>query len=160
METDQLVTISESANLKLKELLNEHSDQGSYLRMMIMPNSNGSYQYALGIEEIEGDGDLLIENTGDIKVLVDSNAVELIKGTEIDYVDGLMRSGFVISNENLPVASGGGCGGGGGGCDCGNGGGGGCGNGGGGGGGCGGGGGGCGCGNNGGDGGGGGCGGH
>ena len=147
METDQLVTISESANLKLKELLHEHSEQGSYLRMMLMPNSNGGYQYALGIEETEGDTDLLVEGTGDIKVLIDSNAVELIKGTEIDYVDGLMRSGFVITNANLPVESGGGCGGGGG---CG------CGNNGGGGGGCGGnGGGGCACGN-----GGGGCGGH
>ena len=158
MATDQLVTISESANLKLKELLNEHSDQGSYLRMMIMPNSNGGYQYALGIEETEGDGDLLVDGTGDIKVLIDSNAVELIKGTEIDYVDGLMRSGFVISNVNLPVSSGGGgCGSGGGGCGCGNGGGGGgCGSNGGGGGGCGSDGGGCACGN----GGGGGCGGH
>lgn len=157
MATEQLVTISESANLKLKELLNEHSDQGSYLRMMIMPNSNGGYQYALGIEETEGDGDLLVDGTGDIKVLIDSNAVELIKGTEIDYVDGLMRSGFVISNVNLPVSSGGGgCGSGGGGCGCGNGGGGGCGSNGGGGGGCGSDGGGCACGN----GGGGGCGGH
>ena len=154
MATDQLVTISESANLKLKELLNEHSDQGSYLRMMIMPDSNGGYQYALGIEETEGDGDLLVDGTGDIKVLIDSNAVELIKGTEVDYVDGLMRSGFVISNANLPVSSGGGgCGSGG--CGCGSGGGGGCGSGGGGGG-CGSDGGGCACGN----GGGGGCGGH
>lgn len=152
METDQLVTISETANLKLKELLDEHSDQGSYLRMMIMPNSNGGYQYALGIEETEGDGDLLVQGTGDIKVLIDSNTVELIKGTEVDYVDGLMRSGFVITNANLPVASGGGCGSGG--CGCGNdGGGGGCGSSGGGG--CGSGGGGCACGN-----GGGGCGGH
>ena len=154
MATDQLVTISESANLKLKELLNEHSDQGSYLRMMIMPDSNGGYQYALGIEETEGDGDLLVDGTGDIKVLIDSNAVELIKGTEVDYVDGLMRSGFVISNANLPVSSGGGgCGSGG--CGCGSGGGGGCGSSGGGGG-CGSDGGGCACGN----GGGGGCGGH
>mgnify|MGYP001220440415 CR=1 FL=1 len=121
MDNDQLVTISEAADLKLKELLDEHSDQGSYLRMMIMPNSQGGYQYALGIEENEGDGDLLIDGTGDIKVLIDSNASELIKGTEIDYVDGLMRSGFVISNPNLPVSSGGGgCGGGGGGCACGN----------------------------------------
>jgi len=158
MATDQLVTISESANLKLKELLNEHSDQGSYLRMMIMPNSQGGYQYALGIEETEGDGDLLVDGTGDIKVLIDSNAVELIKGTEVDYVDGLMRSGFVISNPNLPASSGGGgCGGGGGGCGCGSGGGGGCGSSdSGSGGGCGSGGGGCACGS----GGGGGCGGH
>ena len=139
MATDQLVTISDSANLKLKELLNEHSDQGSYLRMMIMPNSQGGYQYALGIEETEGDGDLLVDGTGDIKVLIDSNTVELIKGTEVDYVDGLMRSGFVISNPNLQASSGGGgcgssdsgsgggCGSGGGGCACGSGGGGGCG---------------------------------
>ena len=41
MATDQLVTISDSANLKLKELLNEHSD-GAVVGSTIFKNMNES----------------------------------------------------------------------------------------------------------------------
>ena len=87
-------------------------------RVCLIQISIGSVPYLIDPLDVED-----MEPLG--KVLIDSNAVELIKGTEVDYVDGLMRSGFVISNPNLPASSGGGgCGGGGGGCGCGSGGGG------------------------------------
>ena len=54
-----------------------------------------------------------IEN---LTVLVDSESAPLVEGAQIDYIEGLMRSGFVISNPNVEFA-GGGCGGGG--CACG-----------------------------------------
>ena len=56
-------------------------------------------------------------------MLVDSESAPLVDGAQIDYMEGLMRSGFVISNPNVEFAGGGGCGGGGGGCACGGGGG-------------------------------------
>jgi iron-sulfur cluster assembly accessory protein len=100
------------------------------LRVMVSPGSNGGVQYMLGAEKEAKEDDLVIE-TETVRVLVDAESAPLIEGAQIDYVDGLMRSGFVISNPNFQ-------GGGGGGCGCGGGGGGGCGGGGGGGG--------CGCG--------------
>jgi len=148
--TTGLLEVSEIAAQKLIEILKEQSDEGGMLRIMVTPSPNGGFQHVLGVETEPKDEDLVIEAHG-VKVIVDGESAPLLEGAEIDYVDGLMRSGFVISNPNIEQ-SGGGCGGGGG-CGCG-GGGGGCG-GGGGGCGCGGGGGGCGCG-----GGGGGCGGH
>ncbi|KAA1305912.1 MAG: hypothetical protein EGP03_01415, partial [SAR202 cluster bacterium] len=96
--------------------------------------------HVLGVESEPKDEDIVIE-AHSIKVVIDGESAPLLEGAEIDYVDGLMRSGFVISNPNIEH-SGGGCGSGGG-CACGGGGGGGCGAGGGG---CGSGGGGCGCG--------------
>ena len=47
----------------------------------------------------------------------------MYKRQNIDYVEGMQRSGFVISNPNIPSAGGGGCGSGGT-CACGSGGGG------------------------------------
>ena len=130
------------ASQKLEEILNEQGETGALLRMMVVPGPNGSFQYMLGMEREAKADDLVIEAPG-VQVLVDPESAPLVEGAQIDYVDGLMRSGFVISNPNFQVGSGGGgcaCGAGGGGCGCGGGGGGG------GGGGCGGGGGGCGCG--------------
>ena len=152
MATTSLIEVSEMAATKLSEVLNEQEGDGSMLRVMVTPTPNGGYQHVLGIETQPKDDDIVIEAHG-VKVVVDGESAPLLDGAEIDYVDGLMRSGFVISNPNIEH-SGGGCGGGG--CGCGGcgGGGGGCG---GGGGGCGGGGGGCACGGGGGEGG---CGGH
>ena len=139
MTTTPLIEVTDMASQKLEEILNEQGEMGALLRMMVVPGPNGSFQYMLGMEREAKADDLVIEAPG-VQVLVDPESAPLVEGAQIDYVDGLMRSGFVISNPNFQVGSGGGgcaCGAGGGGCGCG---------GGGGGGGCGGGGGGCGCG--------------
>ncbi len=141
MATTSLIQVSELAAQKLSEILNEQEEDGGMLRVMVTPTPTGGFQHVLGVETEPKDDDIVIESFN-VKVVVDGESAPLLEGAEIDYVDGLMRSGFVISNPNIE-ASGGGCGGG---CACGaGGGGGGCGGGGCGcGGGCGGGG--CGCG--------------
>jgi len=139
--TTSLIQVSEAAADKLSEILKEQGEDGGMLRVMVTPTPNGGFQHVLGVESEPKDDDIVIE-AHSLSVVIDGESAPLLEGAEIDYVDGLMRSGFVISNPNIEHA-GGGCGGGGG-CGCGGGGGGGCG--GGGGGGCGGGGGGCACG--------------
>ena len=138
-----LIDITNNATEQLTSLMEEHKDEGQLLRIMVMPSQNGGIQYALGIEKEPQKNDISIK-VENIEVVIEKDSVPLVEGAKIDYIDDLMRSGFIISNPNLPSGGGGGCGSGG--CACGSGGGGG---------GCGGGGGGCGCG-----GGGGGCGGH
>ncbi len=138
--TPQIVDITVLAAQKLKEALEEQGHSEALLRVMPMPGPHGGLQYGMGIEQEAKDDDFVMDIKG-LTVLVDSESAPLVEGAEIDYMDGLMRSGFVISNPNVQFA-GGGCGGGGGGCGCGGGGGGGGHSGGG----CGGGGGACGCG--------------
>jgi len=136
--TTSLIKVSEAAAEKLSDILKEQGEEGGMLRVMVSPSPDGGYQHVLGVESEPKDDDIVIE-AHSISVVIDGESAPLLEGAEIDYVDGLMRSGFVISNPNIENTSGG-CGGGG--CGCG-GGGGGCGAGGGG---CGAGGGGCACG--------------
>ena len=128
MATAPIIEVTETAALKLEEIINEQGgEEGSLLRMMVVPGPQGSFQYMLGMEKEANDDDFVID-AASVKVLVDPESAPLVEGAQIDYVDGLMRSGFVISNPNFPAsAGGGGCGSGGGGCGCGSGGGGGCG---------------------------------
>ena len=51
--------------------------------------------------------DRMIEANG-VKVYVDTKSVDLLKGSEIDYVDTLMGAGFTVNNPN--AVSGCGCG--------------------------------------------------
>ncbi len=132
--TSDIIDVTPLAAEKLVDALKEQGEEGSLLRVMVMPGGNGGIQYMLGVEKEPAEGDIVIDASS-VKVLVDAESIPLVEGAQIDYIEGLMRSGFVISNPN---AQSGGCGCGGGGC--GGGGGGGCGGGGGGGCGCGGGG--------------------
>ena len=147
MATTKILNVTESAATKLTDILKEQGQDNGMLRVMLTPTPNGGFQHVLGVEIEPNKDDVVLEYFG-IKVVIDPESAPLLEGAEIDYVDGLMRSGFVISNPNIENVNAGGCGGGcgagGGGCGCGAGGGGGCGAGGGGG--CGAGGGGCGCG--------------
>ena len=141
MTATKLLEVSDLAAQKFQDILKEQDEDEGMLRVMVMPGANGGIQYMLSVEQVAGEDDFVVD-TSTIQVLVDMDSAPLLDGSTIDYMEGLMRSGFVISNPNFQDHGGGGCacGGGGGGCGCGGGGGGGCGCGGGGGGG------GCGCG--------------
>ena len=148
IENSTLLTVSEAASSKFKEVLAEQDADDGLIRISLAPGQMGGVEYILGLEEAPEENDTLVEYFG-VKIVVDAESTPLLQGSSIDYVDGLQRSGFVINNPNFARA--GGCGGGAcgcgggepqqdphgqaGGCACG-----------GGGGGCGGGGGGCGCG--------------
>ncbi len=119
MATTQLIEVTSAAAEKLSNIIEEQGEVGSLLRVMVVPGEHGGMQYMLGLEKEAKDGDFVID-TDTVQVLIDPDSAPLIEGAQIDYVDSLMRSGFVISNPN----SMGGCGCGGGGCGCGGGGGG------------------------------------
>ncbi len=144
MATTALLEVSDLAAEKFQDILEEQGEEQGLLRVMVMPGANGGIQYMLSVEQEVGVDDFVVD-TSTIQVLVDADSAPLLDGATIDYMEGLMRSGFVISNPNFQAQGGCGCGGGGGGCGGGGGGGCGCGGGGGGGCGCGGGGGGGGC---------------
>jgi len=121
-----LLTISDEASQKLQEILKEEGTPEAFLRISLAPGGHGGVQYMLGLET-EAEAEDTIVDTGAVKVLLDSDSAPLMEGTNIDYVETMERSGFVINNPNFPAVGGGcGCGGGGGGCG-GGGGGGGCG---------------------------------
>ena len=119
-----MIDVTSPAAEKLKSILQEEDAVDSAVRIVVVPAGNG-VQYMLTLEKEPKEDDILTEADG-VKVLVDVDSAPIMEGVEIDYVEDLMHSGFVITNPNVPMA--GGCGSGG--CGCGAGGGGGCGSGG------------------------------
>ena len=109
------ISVSEVAALKLKEVMSDEGQGDSYLRIVVMPGAGGGAQYMLSLEENVKSTDSIIDASG-VGLVVDNDSLPLLDGSEIDYVDGLMKSGFVINNPNFLSEGGGGCGCGGGGC--------------------------------------------
>ena len=120
MTTENLISFTEAAASKINEVLGEQGNDESYLRISLTMSESGGAGYEFGLENEANSSDTVINSNG-VKAIVDSGSVPLISGSNIDYVEGMQRSGFVISNPNMPTG-GGGCGSGGA-CACGSGGG-------------------------------------
>ena len=112
-----MINISDVAVEKLKGILEEEKASGASLRIVVTPGAGGGLSYMMTLEQEVKEEDSVVHANG-VSIVVDRESAPLISDVEIDYVEGLMRSGFVINNPNFEF-EGGGCGGGGGGCACG-----------------------------------------
>lgn len=100
-----MITVTDMAVEKLKEILTEEGQPEAALRVIVVPQGGGA-QYMLALEEGLAEDDLLLHDMG-VKVITDVDSAPLLDGAEIDYSEGLMRSGFVITNPNIATAGGG-----------------------------------------------------
>ena len=62
------------------------------------------FQYMLAFDE-QRDGDTVVESHG-IRLLVDSASAPYVRGSIVDYVDGLQGAGFKVDNPNVVAACG------------------------------------------------------
>lgn len=110
-----MINVTPVAVAKLKEILAQEQAEDSALRILVVP-SGGSVQYMLALEKEPKEDDLVMD-AGGLTILVDQESAPLLEGSEIDYVEEPLRTGFIIANPNLSDIGGGcACGGD---CDCG-----------------------------------------
>lgn len=102
-----MISISDAAAQKLKDIFKEDGRAEPSLRVVATAGPNGTAQYNLSLEGPPRGDDSIIDSNG-IQVVVDSDSLPLLDGSEIDYEKGLMQSAFVINNPNIK-AQGSGC---------------------------------------------------
>ena len=110
-----MISITESASEKVKELLANEGREGQALRVFVKGMSCSGPAYGMALDDSTRPDDAIAEQFG-VKIVVDSQSAPYVEGAEIDYVERLMDRGFTITNPNTASAGGGGCGGG---CSCG-----------------------------------------
>jgi len=93
-----LMTVTESAATKIKQLIAEEEDV-SVLRVAIQGGG------CSGFDRGAADGDLEFEMHG-VQVVVDPFSAPYLKGAEIDYVDSIQAAGFAINNPNASSSCG------------------------------------------------------
>ncbi|MFO1539027.1 MAG: iron-sulfur cluster insertion protein ErpA [Chloroflexota bacterium] len=102
-----LVSLSEAAAGKLRELTAEEANPNVGLRVYVYSGGCSGFRYGMMLEDQPTPEDVTIESRG-IKVYVDRNSTQYLTGSEIDYLDTLMGAGFTVNNPN--AVSGCGCG--------------------------------------------------
>ncbi len=93
----ELVLVTEKAAEKLKEVMKKENKEGYCLRMQAVSSENG-LSYGLDIVNDPKEDDTIVEAHG-IKFIADPEALPLVKGAKIDYVEG-EQAGFRISNSS------------------------------------------------------------
>lgn len=94
-----MVTVTSQAAGKIKGVLQEQGTPQAALRVIVAGGGCSGFQYLMTLEESPREDDVLIEVEG-VKVVIDPQSAPYLAGASIDYVDGLMKSGFTIDNPN------------------------------------------------------------
>ncbi len=96
-----MINVTESAAEKAITLINSsesNSDTELGLRMQVIGGGCSGFQYNLEFGEAKGT-DRVFEFHG-LKVFIDPRSSLYLAGSVLDYNDGLMESGFKITNPN------------------------------------------------------------
>ena len=100
-----LVVLSEAAAGKLQELVAAEQNEQMGLRVYVYSGGCSGFRYGMMLEDAPTAEDNILEANG-VRVYVDGKSIDLLKGSQIDYVDTLMGAGFTVNNPNAVAACG------------------------------------------------------
>jgi len=95
----QPVMLSDAASKKVAELLAQEETEGLALRVAVRAGGCSGYSYEMFFDS-DLTGDDIVGEQGGVKVVVDAESAELLKGSTLDYTDGLQGAGFHVINPN------------------------------------------------------------
>jgi iron-sulfur cluster insertion protein len=102
--TDTTFSVTDNAAQRIAFLASREA-KPVMMRVAVLGGGCSGFQYSFSFEEGRNDDDLVIERNG-AAVLVDSTSLELLKGSELDYVSEMVGSSFQVKNPNATSSCG------------------------------------------------------
>lgn len=96
---------SDAAAARVKELIAEEKNPNLKLRVYVSGGGCSGFQYGFEFDENVKPGDTQIESSG-VVLLVDASSMQYLANAEVDFLDGLEGSRFVINNPNAKTTCG------------------------------------------------------
>ena len=101
-----LVMFTPLARQRLGEVLEEEKATDSYLKIEVYQGGgcacSGGFRYALTLEKTPADSDV-VEEVGGLRVMAAKADAEMLRGSKIDFVESLQKTGFKIENPNVHI---------------------------------------------------------
>ena len=98
------IFLREDRSATIKELIAAERRDGQGLRVKVVGGGCSGLQYKVDFD-LPKVSDKVFEKDG-AKVLVDMKSLLYLTGTELDYKEELMQSGFVFQNPNVKKSCG------------------------------------------------------
>jgi iron-sulfur cluster assembly protein len=99
MALKQALSVTEAAADRVQALLAARGKASVGVRVGVRSRGCSGLSYTLEYADEKGKFDEIVEDKG-VTILVDPKAVMFIIGTEMDYVEETLQSGFVFRNPN------------------------------------------------------------
>ena len=84
----KIVNVTSNAVQAIQDLMNEKNLVGYAFRLFISGRTCSGFQYGMSLDDSISDTDSSVEVSG-IKVVIDNNSLEFIKGSNLDFIDDL-----------------------------------------------------------------------
>lgn len=97
--------LSEKAAQQIKSVQEREAKQSFGLRVSVVGGGCSGLSYKMSFDETPNDGDQVYTLSG-VKVFLDPKSLLFLKGTELDFSDGLNGQGFVFKNPNAKTSCG------------------------------------------------------
>ncbi len=95
-----MITLTDTASDKVKELLDQEGDESLALRVAVRPGGCSGFSYEMFFDGERTDDDVTKTYGPGVNVVVDTTSAQLLTGATLDYKDGLQQAGFSIDNPN------------------------------------------------------------
>ncbi len=97
--TKQIITLSDNAAKRNKEIMSSADDNSVGVRVGVKSGGCAGMSYVMEYTKEANPNDEIIEDKG-VKVFIDPSAVMYLLGTEMDYKKEEFSSSFVFKNPN------------------------------------------------------------
>jgi iron-sulfur cluster assembly protein len=101
-----MIEITDKGAEKVHEFLSSQQADTSVagLRVGVRGGGCSGFQYQLAFDE-QRESDVVFESHG-LKLLVDGESLQFVRGSTIDYEESLQGAGFKVNNPNVVAACG------------------------------------------------------
>ena len=96
---NSVMTLTDAAADRVRHLMSSRQEPAEGLRIGIRTGGCSGMAYAMEFTSEKEPLDEVVEDKG-VTLFVDSKALMFLIGTEMDYVEDKLQSGFVFNNPN------------------------------------------------------------
>ena len=99
------ITLTDAAAERVKALMSASKEDAIALRIGVKNGGCAGMSYTMDYASEQAKFDEVVEDNG-IKILIDPKAILFLLGTEMDFEENKMSSGFIFNNPNQTDACG------------------------------------------------------
>jgi iron-sulfur cluster insertion protein len=95
-----MVSLTEAAAKHICKVVGEWNNVAIGIRLEVLGGGCSGYQYKFGFADAPDIAEDVVFERDGAKLVVDKTSLGIIDGSEIDYGESLMESGFKVVNPN------------------------------------------------------------
>ncbi|WP_404386135.1 iron-sulfur cluster insertion protein ErpA [Caenispirillum salinarum] len=99
------ISMTESAAKRVQTLIEGESNPDLMLRVMVSGGGCSGFQYGFDLDATVNEDDRVSEFHG-VKLVIDEASLEVLNGSQVDYVEDLMGAAFTVKNPNATATCG------------------------------------------------------